>query len=388
MSWNPSDQNKDPWGRDKNKPQGPPDLDALLRDYKNKIMAALGGKKNSFSSNNNQTAKAGGFFIILVLIAILILWALSGIFIVSPAERAVIQRFGYYVETVGPGPHWIARFIESKTIVNVQRIATYTYQAEMLTKDENIVSAAVSVMYRIDDPAAFLFNGVDAEANIEQATASALRQAVGANTLDDLLTTGREQVRNQVSKQLQQILASYKSGILITDVTLQAITPPEEVTAAFDDAIKAREDRQAYVNRAEAYKNQVTGAAQGQRARILQESEAYRKQVVLEATAATAGYLALLPEYRKAPEVTKERMYLTAMETVLANSSKVFLNQTQGNSPIVYLPLDKMISSSGESSVAVSSVDRSLAASAADLAKTTDANNVDGRASYPTRGTN
>jgi len=385
MSWNPSDQNKDPWGRDKNKSQGPPDLDALLREYKNKIMAALGGKKSSFS-NNNQTIKTGGFFVILVLIAILILWIISGIFIVSPAERAVIQRFGRYVETVGPGPHWIARFIESKTIINVQRVATYTYQAEMLTKDENIVSAAVSVMYRISDPSDFLFNGVDTEANIEQATASALRQAVGTNTLDDLLTTGRELVRNQVTKQLQQILESYKSGILITDVTLQAIKPPEEVTAAFDDVVKAREDKQAYVNRAVAYKNQVNGAAQGQRARILQESEAYRQEVVLEAYAATAAYLAILPEYRKAPNVTKQRMYLTTMETVLGNSNTVFLDQTQGSSPIVYLPLDKMQSQPGGSMAPVTNLEKSSLP--LDMQKATDASGVSDRTSYPTRGTN
>lgn len=350
MSWNSSGQDQDPWGRDK-KPQAPPDLDALLRDYKNKIAALLGAKKpagGGFSNRSGQS-QVNRLLVGFMLGVILIVWVLSGIFIISPAERGVIQRFGRYVDTVNPGPHWIPRFIESKRVVNVQRVSTYSYQADMLTKDENIVSVAVTVQYRIQNAKEFLFSVVDPVASLEQATVSALRQAVGHNGLDDLLTIGRDKVRAQVTEQLQDILDSYQSGIMVTDVTLQAIRPPEPVTAAFDDAIKAREDEQAYINKADAYAKQVLAEAKGRIARITQEAEAYRKEVVLEAQGNAVSYLALLPEYRKAPEVTKDRLYLSTMEKMLANSSKIFIDQKQGN-PILYLPLDKMLPG-GQSSI-------------------------------------
>jgi membrane protease subunit HflK len=391
MPWNPSDPNKDPWGRDKNKSQGPPDLDALLREYKNKLAALFGGKKSTsgggaaFGSGGGNV-KASGFLVGLVVVVILILWALSGIFIISPAERGVVQRFGRYVETVGSGPHWIPRFVESKQVVNVQQVSTYSYQSEMLTKDENIVSVAVTVQYRIMDAKNFLFNVVDPVTSLEQATASALRQAVGHNTLDDLLTTGRAKVREQVAQQLQEILDSYKSGLVLTDVTLQAIKPPEEVTAAFDDAIKAREDEQAYINKAQAYSTQVLAEAQGRAARIVKEAEAYRKEVVLDAQGGTASYLALLPEYHKAPEVTKDRLYLSAMESVLSNTSKIFLDQKQGN-PILYLPLDKMVPQTQPSpSSATQGTAQQPAASATKYEQPQTI--LEGRASYPSRGNN
>jgi membrane protease subunit HflK len=335
---------KDPWGRNIKKPAGPPDLDVLLNKLKAKLVSSFNQKKASgrgdVPSDGSNAVLQQLFFTIIVVIVLLV-WALSGIFIVSPAERSVITRFGKYIETVGSGPHWIPRFIEAQKIVNVQRVSTYAYESQMLTKDENIVSVAVAVQYRINDAKEFLFNVVDPVRSLEQATASALRQVVGHNTLDDLLTTGRSQVREQVAEQLQEILGSYKAGVIVTDVTLQSVKPPEAVTAAFDDAIKAREDQQAYVNKADAYANQVLAAAQGQVARILRQSDAYKQEVVLEAQAATAGYLALLPEYQTAPQVMRQRLYLTTLESILSQSSKVFLDQKNGN-PVVYLPLDKL----------------------------------------------
>lgn len=339
----PPDKKTDPWGRKINKPQGPPDLDAIVRLYKNKLAGMLGGKKNSSFNNSGSPTSTSGFLIGIAIIALILIWALSGIFIVSPAERAVITRFGKYVETVGPGPHWIPRLIKSKQTINVQRVSNFIYESEMLTKDENIVSVAVAVQYRVSDAESFLFNVVDPVRSLEQATASALRQVVGHNTLDDLLTTGRSEVRDQVTQQLQEILSSYKAGLLVTDVTLQSIKPPEAVTAAFDDAIKAREDQQAFINKAETYDNQVTAAVQGKVSRILQEAEAYKKGVVLEAQAAIAGYLAVLPEYEAAPQVTRERLYLGTLESIFSQTNKVFLDQRSGN-PLVYLPLDKLLS--------------------------------------------
>ncbi len=353
---NPNEQppdNKDPWGRNTNKspsPQGPPDLDALLRDYKRKLMAILGnGNKKPGAPSSGGPASAEspiGFLLGLVVVAVLVIWALSGIYIVSPAERAVVTQFGKYTATVEPGPHWIPRFIQAKQIVNVQRVSNFAYESEMLTKDENIVSVAVAVQYRVDDAQNYLFNVVDPVRSLEQATASALRQVVGHNTLDDLLTTGRTAVRDQVTLQLQEILSSYKAGLLVTDVTLQSIKPPEAVTAAFDDAIKAREDQQAYINKADTYDNQITAAVQGQVSRILREAEAYKKNVVLDARAATAGYLALLPSYEAAPQVTRDRLYLSTLESIFSQTNKVFLDQKSGN-PLLYLPLDKIMSAAG-----------------------------------------
>lgn len=340
MPWNPSDQNKgkDPWGRDKT-PQGPPDLHDLFKQFKKKFFGGKGGKSAPPSEK-----RANGLFIGLIVLVILILWVLSGIFIVAPAERAVILRFGKYAETVGPGPHWIPRFIESKYLINIQHISNFAYEADMLTKDENIVSVAVVVQYRIQNAKEYLFNVVDPTVSLEQATASALRQAVGHNTLDDLLTTGRSQIREQVAEQLQQIIKSYGTGLMVTDITLQSVKPPEAVTSAFDDVIKAREDQKSYINKAETYANQVTATAQGQSARLIKEAEAYEKQTVLIAQAAVVGFLALLPEYQKAPEVTRDRLYLTTMESVLMSVNKILLDQKSGN-PLLYLPLDKMVSS-------------------------------------------
>jgi len=343
------DQKPDPWGRNVKKPEGPPDLDVLIGKLKTKLLGALAAKRKggvgggASGNNSNSNPAIQNFFFTLIAGVLLLIWALSGIFIVSPAERAVITRFGKYVETVSSGPHWIPRFIQAQRIVNVQRVSTYAYESQMLTKDENIVSVAVAVQYRVNDAKDFLFNVVDPVRSLEQATASALRQVVGHNTLDDLLTTGRSQVREQVAEQLQEILGSYKAGISVTDVTLQSVKPPEAVTAAFDDAIKAREDQQAYVNKADAYSNQVIAAAQGQVARILRQADAFKQEVVLEAQASTASYLALLPEYQLAPQVMRQRLYLTTMEGVLSQTSKVFLDQKNGN-PLLYLPLDKLSS--------------------------------------------
>lgn len=413
MSQNPPEQQPDkkpdPWGRNTNKPQQPPDLDALLRDLKNKLVKAFGGKPGSNPSDSGSQGGSNGdavkpnLLVSIVVIALLVLWVLSGIFIVSPAERSVITRFGRYSETVGPGPHWIPQLIESRQNVNVQRVSNFTDTYTILTQDENIISVSVAVQYRIDDTKDFLFSVVDPLDSLRQATTSAVRQVVGHNTLDDLLTTGRTLAREQVVTQLQKILANYKTGLLVTDVTLQSVKPPDEVTAAFDDAIKAREDQQAYINIADAYSNQVLATVQGKVARVLQEAEAAKKEVVLQAQGETAGYLALLPEYKAAPQVTRERLYLSTMESVFSQSSKVFLGQKNG-SPMVYLPLDKMLSagttatapvtatSTADTSALVAAASNRAAginAGASTPASTDSGSNIlTNRPDYPTRGGN
>lgn len=339
--------NPDSWGRDSS---GPPDLDELIRNSIRRIQRLVKGKKgvgnggggsgggdNSNSSFNNEMRWGVG----IIAAVILGLWALSGIFIVDPAEQAVILRFGRYVSTVGPGPHWMARFIEKKYMLNTQSVSNFTYTALMLNKDENIVSVNVAVQYKIGNPNDYLFGVVNPLESLQQATASALRQVVGHTTLDDILTVGREKVRQQLTQQLRDILALYRTGIVITDVTLQPAKAPEEVREAFDDAIKAQEDELRYKNQAQAYAARVKPIAEGQAQRILQEAQAYRDQVILQARGEVSRFNSLLVQYLKAPAITRERLYLEAIQTVLSHTTKIIVDVKNGNN-FFSLPLDKV----------------------------------------------
>lgn len=333
---------------DKNSGSGPPNLDELLVSFIKKLTSKskLSTPTNGSLPADNPDLSIPG----LLLLVVIFLWALSGIFIVSPAERAVVLRFGQYNSSLGSGLHWIPPLIDTRFIMNVQRIGTLSYKSEMLTKDENIVYVSLSVQYRVDDPKAFLFNVVSPVASLQQATASALRQVIGRTALDDILTTGREQVRQEVAEQLNAILVPYHTGLTIMDVTLQPAQPPEQVTAAFDDAINAREDEQRYINQAQTYAEKVIPIAQGQAARIYQAALADKEQMVLQAQGAVQGYLALLPEYEKSPQITRKRLYMDTMEFILNKTNKVIVD-TQGNNNVLYLPLDKLVSSPPSSAV-------------------------------------
>lgn len=325
---------RDPWQRGSGGGnEGPPDLMELLRKWSNKVNKKQGGSSDKKDSNRG--------LIILGAVVAVVLWALSGIFLVSPAEQSVVLRFGQYVKTVGPGPHWIPRFIESQYTQNIQRIDSFPYESEMLTKDENIVSVGVQVQYRVDNVRDFLFNVVDPVTTLHQAISSALRQVVGQMELDAILTTGREQLTRDVTEQLNQTLAEYKTGIQVRDVALQSTKPPEAVTDAFDDVVKAREDRQRYINQAQAYAKRVVLNAQGQAARIGQQANAYEYSVVAHAKGTTARYLALLTPYLQAPEVTRERLYLDTISQVLSKTSNVVVDSSGGN--VFYLPLDQLV---------------------------------------------
>lgn len=278
---------------------------------------------------------------VTVLLIAFILWALSGIFIVDPAEQAVILRFGKYAETVGPGPHWIPRFISSKIVMNVDRVLDYSYSAQMLTSDENLVSVSLAVQYRINDLSEYLFNVANPEESLQQATSSALRQVVGTTTLDQIITEGREVWGGRVQETLTKTLESYKTGILIVNVSPQPARAPESVQDAFDDAIKAQEDEKRFKEQAYAYAAKVVPIAEGKASRIQQEAEAYSKQVVLRAQGEVAEFLALLPQYNAAPQVTAKRMYLEAMQKVMNKSSTIIVDSKAGN--LLYLPLDKLL---------------------------------------------
>ena len=347
MGWNEPDNGpdnrKDSWGG-KNQP---PDLDEALKRLQAKLKNAFSGGKQAKNvpsdPDSGQAGGGGGLLVVMMSLIVFILWVLSGIFIVNPAEQAAILRFGKYVETVGPGPHWIPRFIATKVVFNVDRVSDYSYSAQMLTKDENLVSVSLVVQYRIRDLEAYLFNVTDPLESLHQATSSALRQVVGTTTLDQIITEGREAWGSNVQDSLIKILDKYKTGIVIVNVSPQPARAPENVQDAFDDAIKAQEDEKRFKEQAYAYKARVVPIAEGNATRIMEEAQAYAQQVVLGAQGDVAGFLALLPQYIQFPEVTSERMYLDTMQQVLTKSSKVLIDAKTGN--MVYLPLGELMHS-------------------------------------------
>lgn len=373
MPWNePGSSNngdKDPW-TGKPKQSGPPDLEAALRQFKKKLQAYLGNKKpgnGPGKDNSDQPPFQFGRNRIIAVIALLIIaWIAWGFFIVDASEKAVVLRFGKYAETVGPGLHWILRGVESQQTIN-QHISNYAYEAEMLTKDGNIVSVAVTVQYYINNPRDYLFSVVDAEESLAQATASALRQVIGQNDLDVILTSKREQIQQQVQAQITNILSKYQTGLIITDAPIQSARAPDEVKEAFDDTIKAQEDQQRFENQALSYTMTVVPLATGQAQRLAAEAKAYQQQVVLHAQAEVAPFLALLPEYQQAPAVTRQRIYIETLQAVFADTNKVLVDTTGNN--MFYLPLDKLIPPPAKALTAVSP-----AVSAAASAPTTNTN--------------
>lgn len=324
-------QRKDPWRGSHE--EGPPDLAHLFK--------RIFGKLNQPSiSGEAAKTQIGRFVAVGVLIAIA-LWAAAGIFLISPAEQAVVLQFGKYVHTVGPGPHWIPPLFERRYTVNIQRVDSFPYESEMLTQDGNIVHVKIQVQYRITDLKNYLFNVVAPVETLHQAASSSLRQVVGQMNLDPILTTGREELAQRVTDLLQKTLFSYQSGIEVREVTLQSSKPPEAVTVAFDDVIKATEDQKRYINQAEAYAKKRVLTAQGEVSRITQEGDAYRYATVAQATGATAQYLALLRPYQAAPVITRERLYLDTVTEVLKNTQNILVDG--GGNNVLYLPLEQML---------------------------------------------
>lgn len=326
---------KDPWRSGHE--EGPPDLAHLFK----KIF----GKFNQHPSQNDNgdSIVKPGRLLGLALLIVVVIWFLAGIFLVSPAEQAVILRFGKYERTVGPGPHWIPALFERRYTVNIQRVDSFPYESDMLTQDGNIVSVKIQVQYRIADLQNYLFSVVNPVATLQQAASSSLRQIVGQMNLDPILTTGREELAQKVMDLLQKTLSDYHSGIEVREVTLQSSRPPEAVTVAFDDVIKATEDEKRYINQAEAYAKKRVLTAQGQVARIGQEADAYRYSTVAQATGATARYLALLKPYQQAPGVTRERLYLDTLTEVLKNTHNIVVEGSGNN--VMYLPLEQLLRS-------------------------------------------
>jgi len=372
MSWDESDKEKenkkDPWSGRK-KEQAPPDLDEVIRSMQEKLnMLFGGGPKNPKKPNGNGTKTPGsaptGFNFTIIIVVAALVWLASGIYIVDEGNRGVVLRFGKYLETTLPGPHW--RFpapIDSTLIINVdqQRFIEVGYrsganqqsssgvrkEALMLTEDENIIDVRLAVQYKVKNAQDYLFNVRGPDVTLKQATESALRSVIGKSKMDFVLTEGRSDVVANVETELQKMLDDYGTGIIVSSVNLVEAQPPEEVQGAFSDAIKAREDEQRYINESQAYSNEVIPKARGAGSRIVQEAEAYEQRVVSEASGDASRFDQLLVEYELAPEVTRKRLYLETMEDVLGNSKKVIMDVKGGNN-LMYLPIDKLMQSKNE----------------------------------------
>lgn len=358
MGWNePPDGNngKNPWGNNggnKNRGDGPPDLDEIVRKMQEGLGGIFGKKSSSGSGNGSGSALPIAF----ILIALVAWFTFDSFYAIDEQERGVVLRFGEHVADLPPGLSLrFPRPIEKVIKVNVGQLRSITHKANMLTQDENIVDVEVAVQWKIRDPAAFLFNLYAPSATLRQVTESAVREVIGKNKLDFVLTEGRSQIAQRQEVLIQEIMDLYESGIVIAKVEMQSAKPPEEVKAAFDDAIKAREDEQKSVNQAEAYRNDVIPKARGAAARLREEATGYKAKVIARAEGEANRFEQLLAEYQRAPEVTRQRLYIDAMESVLSNSSKVFMDSDNGNS-LMYLPIDKLLERRGNSPQNVLSV--------------------------------
>jgi len=355
MAWNEpgGSGNKDPWNNNGRGGDGPPDLDEVVKKMQQKLGGLFGGGSGGGSSSSTGGGGLGLIFLVFILI---LAWGLSGFYIVEEGKRGVVLQFGKYTETTLPGLHWFPRFIQSYEEVDISLIreAHFGYtgtsarggnvdrESIMLTQDENIVNIHLAVQYKVKSASDFLFKVSNPVSTLRQATEAAIREIVGKSKMDFVLTEGRSEIALEAKSLIQKILDRYETGLEITSVNIQKAQPPEQVQAAFEDAVKAREDNVRLKNEAEAYANDILPKANGAAARQLAEATAYKESVIAEARGETARFLSVLEQYKAAPEVTKKRMYIEALETVFANSSKVMVDVKNGNN-ILYLPLDKII---------------------------------------------
>jgi len=344
------------WGKNNN--GGPPDLEELLRKLNQKVAAMMGGKGGSGKPGGDGPQMGFGPGIGLIAAIVALIWIGSGFYIVDASQRGVVLRFGKKIEVTESGPRWHLPFpIETVEVVNLSQVRTVPVgyrenvknkmlqESLMLTDDENIIDIQFAVQYFLKDPADYLFNNRAPDENVRQAAETAIREVVGKNKMDFVLYEGREQVAATATQLIQEILDRYKSGILISKLTMQNAQPPEQVQAAFDDAVKAGQDRERQKNEGQAYANDVIPRASGTAARLIQESEGYKQSVIANAEGDASRFKQILVEYQKAPGVTRDRMYLDMMQQVMGNVSKVMVDQKNGSS-LLYLPLDKLMESS------------------------------------------
>jgi membrane protease subunit HflK len=347
MGWNEQDdkQGKDPWGnRGNGSGNGPPDLDEIVRKMQEGFGGIFGKKTSGVGSGPGKGPSV--LIIIVIILAVAVAALMDMVYFIDQQERGVVLRFGAYHETWQPGLNWrLPRPVDETIAVNVETVREFTHSATMLTQDENIVDVEVAVQWRIKDPAEYLFNVNGPVPTLRQVTESAVREVIGNSELDFVLTEGRSAITQTQLIVLQDTLDEYKAGVLISTVEMQPAKPPDQVKAAFDDAIKAREDEQRVVNEAEAYSNDIIPRARGGAARVREESNAYKATVIARAEGEASRFDQMLTEYKRAPEVTRQRLYLDAMESVLSNTSKILMDIEGGNS-LMYLPIDQLIKNS------------------------------------------
>lgn len=356
MAWNepgdnkPSDGNKpkDPWGNNNNggKQNGPPDLDEALKQFQDKIRSIFGGADKRNASSGGSKNDGDAFNTIGIAAGILFsLWIVMGAYQVDEQEQAIVLRLGVFHEVVGSGFHWNPPLIDRVLKENVTRVRTHTSKGQMLTEDENIVEVDLSVQYKINDLKKFKLAIREPELALQEATDSALRHVVGSSKMDEVLTIGRDKITIDVTVRLAQYLDAYDTGIALIKINVEDTKAPSEVQASFDNVSKAREDEERVKNEAQTYVNQVVPEARGKSQRMLEEAKGYRDQTISKAQGEAARFKKLLAEYKKAPTVTRERLYLDAMQHVMQSNTKVMIDVKGGNN-MMYLPLDKLMQNS------------------------------------------
>ncbi|CAA2929219.1 FtsH protease activity modulator HflK [Arsenophonus endosymbiont of Bemisia tabaci] len=355
MAWNQpgnNGQDRDPWGSSNrsnssgnkgNRKKGTTDLDDLFRKLSRKLGGLGGNNKGKNGSSNQNGVNINDRFIVFIIAAVVIIWAASGFYTIKESDRGVVFRFGKYSHTVEPGLNWKPNFIEKVIPINVETIREQATNGMMLTADENVIQVEMNVQYRVTDPAQYLFNITNPDNSLRQAIDSAVRGIIGQSAMEQVLTTKRAFIRYETQKELENTIRPYNMGITILDVNFQAARPPEAVKAAFDDVIAAREEEQKTIREAQAYRNEVLPLANGNAQKLIEEAKAYKSSVVFKAEGEVASFAKMLPEYRAAPQITRERLYIETMERVLSNTRKVIVND-KSNSMLV-LPLEQILRS-------------------------------------------
>ena len=347
MAWNEPGKGGNPWNSGGRK-DGPPDLDKVVKDLQQKLSGLFGGRRGAGGSEGGSGGgRAAGAGLGLIAAAAVVLWLLSGFYQVDEPERGIVLQFGAFNKITMPGLHWHIPYpIQRVEKVNISRVESFNHSTRMLTADENIVTIDLRVQFRRADARAWLFNVRNPDETLGEVTETAIREVVGKSELDFVLTEGRAEVAARSREIIQSTLDAYGAGIEIASVNLEDSNFPSQVEAAVQDAIKAREDRERLALEAEAYANDVVPRARGNAARLIQSAEAYREQVIAEADGEGDRFLALLAEYRRAPEVTRQRLYFETVEQVFGGANKVILD-AQGSGTLMYLPIDELIKRSG-----------------------------------------
>ena len=346
---------------------GPPDLDQLWRDFNqrlNKLFGGQGGGRDGGEGGGSSDGHGAGISAGVVAVVIGFLWLVSGFFIVQEGQTGVVMTFGKFSHSTQPGFNWRWPYpIQAHEVVNLSQVRTVEIgyrsnvrnklarESLMLTDDENIIDIQFAVQYRLKDASQWVFNLRDQEETVKEVAETAIREIVGKSKMDFVLYEGREKVAFDTSALMQHILDRYKIGVLVTNVTMQAVQPPEQVQASFDDAVKAGQDRERQKNEGQAYANDVVPKARGAASRLMQESEGYKSRVVANAEGEASRFSKILTDYQKAPGVTRDRMYIEAMQQIFSSTTKVMVDTKSSNS-MIYLPLDKLIAQTAAESAA------------------------------------